>query len=370
MPNDVNPRNIPRTIRYVGALMAKVTKAPSTSGSPIEIGPLEKYPERDYHVYFNHMRADIEANRLEITSYDSDYDTYHIIQTPFYSLDCIQRASMNLHVPIMKIYIRLRATLKRSDGQGEIMYFIKDFEVDKQLSNELLPIRNLSTNLNAIPPFSNYTIPPNTSSSTDIGGNVYPANPDLELGLFNPMFYTLPGEVTCNHTISTSSNYYVTVDNDQQLVTFRAGSSVTLNPKFEAVYGSSFLATVDWGYYSIDCNLPVNITNYDYGADCYSTNIAAQRSLEKPLIAYESTENLADVYPNPATTRLTVTISDGQNIKSIKVLDASGRIYDLPVNIASGNRLQVDVSGLSNGSYFVTILTGNGVLTHKFAVIR
>jgi Secretion system C-terminal sorting domain len=396
LPAFYNPRRVPKTISYTayrlhddvqvmvnagaglsvisvdGALMAKVDQPVNTNPDPnhvVWIGPLENYPVRGYYTYFNHMRADIEANRLEITHYDADFQTYHIIQTHYFPIECIRRANMNLNVPVMKIYLRLRATLKRTDGLGELIYFIKDYELDKQADpGQPLP-PDIATNLNAIPPYSTYTISPNTNASIDpFGGNTYPENQDFEIAIFNNFTFSQPVEIKRNHTISTSSNYYTTVNCPQPLVTFRAGSSITLNPKFEATYGSVFLATVDWGDFSLPCNPSPDITNYAYSGNCYSSNIVAQRA--KNEVSSLPEVKTGNIYPNPANNSLTINVEIAEKIKTIKIIDISGRVYNLPFIVSKGNLAQIDVSRLVNGSYSAIVSAGNQVMSYKFVVIR
>lgn len=393
MPNGYGPKNVIKTIKYAayrlhdnvevmvnagaglsvlsveGSLMAKVIDLPpSTPG--ILIGPLENYPLRNNRRYFNHMRADVEANRLEITHYDTENEKYHIIQTPFYSLECMNQASINAHVPVMKVYLRLRAVLKRTDNLGELIYFIKDYELDKQAGNINDIPADVSTDLNALPPYANYSIPPNTNSSFDFSGNVYPESQDIQPGLFGDIDYTVPYDDKRNHSITTSSNYYTTITCTQPIVIFRAGASVTLNPKFEAPAGSVFLATVDWGYTTLPCTFPGGVTNYAYTGDCYNDNINAQRTRNDLVTSPPQEQSTGYVYPNPASHILTINTGSDEKIKTVRIIDMSGKVYNLSYKLLKGNQLQVDVSGLINGAYSVVISAESNLRSYKFVVLK
>jgi hypothetical protein len=398
MPQSYNPKSVPKTIKYSayrihenievevnagagmtvlsveGALMAKVNQPVSSNPDPnftVWIDPLENYPRRGNYTFFNHMRADIEANRLEITHYDSDYETYHIIQTPFYPIQCISNASMNIHVPVMKMFLRLRATLKRADGVGEAVYFIKDYEVDKRGPLIFYIPPNISTDLNAIPPFSNYTIPPNISAIPNPGnGNVTPSVQDFIIGEFNSANFSQPEEVRRNHIISTSSNNYVTVSSQEPLVTFRAGSSVTLNPKFMATYGSVFLATVDWGNTSLACYPQPNIVNYIYPGNCYTGNIFSQRSKNVSTNESNDLTKAPQIYPNPATNLLSVKLNTDEVVRQIQIIDISGKVLNMPYKSKNNRLLEIDIANLKNGFYTIIISTESGVISSKFIVLK
>jgi Secretion system C-terminal sorting domain len=398
-PASYNPRGgVPKTIKYTayklhddvqvmvnagagmsvvtveGALLAKVVQRVQENPDPtftVWIDPLENYPQRGFYRYFNHMRADVEANRLEITHYDAD-NKYHIIQTPYYPLQCMQRASMNLHVPVMKIFLRLRATLKRTDGLGELVYFIKDYELDKQQGDvAAIPVR-ISLDLDAIPPYSNYTIPPNSGGTPNTGsGDITPNIQDYTVGGgTSNEIWTVPQELRKNHTITTSSASYITISNTQPTIVFRAGASITLNPKFEAIAGSIFLATVDWGYSSLPCNPSPNITNYTNGSNCYNTGIIAQRSAITPLNTEIQENQVNSVFPNPVNDRLIIKTKNKETIKNLQIIDISGRKFNLEYKYLNSGQIEVNLSRFSNGNYSIVIMRENSLITYKIIILK
>lgn len=399
LPTSINPSKVPKTIKYAayrlhddvkvvvnagvgltvksieGALVARVVIPPEQTGtkSTVSINPFEWHPYRGYYRYFNHMRADIEANRLEVTHYDSDNGNYHILQTPFYNLGCLKSASLNIHIPVLKVYLRIRATLKRSDDLGELIYFVKDYEIDKIAGNPVDIPADISTNVATLPPYANYTIPPNTAASLNLDGSVYVPPSDIvypDIQTWGNVTLAVPYELKINHTIRTSDNFYTTVTCPNPLVTFRAGASVTLMPKFEAVYGSVFLATVDFGYNSQVCTT-ADITQYSFPGNYYNSDIIAQKSTS-PFITSEQNNSIQSksVYPNPAINSVFLPSEQTGNAERLKIFDMLGRTYDLPYVRVNNFFIKVDVSGLRNGVYFGNITTKDGSKTLRFEVLK
>lgn len=71
-------------------------------------------------------------------------------------------------------------------------------------------------------------------------------------------------------------------------------------------------------------------------------------------------------FPNPAHTSLTIDLGSLQGRTELSVIDASGRV--LLNTVATADRTQVDVSGLSNGVYLLTARSGAQVLSTRIAV--
>jgi hypothetical protein len=397
LPTSINPKFVPKTIKYTayrlhddvkvvvnagvgltvksveGALVAKMIFPADEegTGSPISINPFERHPYRGFYRYFNHMRADIEANRLEVTHYDSDGGGYHILQTPFYKQECLKSASINIHTPAQKVYLRLRATLKRSDNLGELIYFVKDYEIDKIVGNSADIPADISTNVGALPPYANYTISPNTAASLNINGTVYVPPSDIiypDIETLNNVTLSAPYTIKINHTIRTSDNYYTTVTAPSPGVVFRAGASVTLLPKFQAAYGSVFLATVDFGYLPQNCIPSPDITQFAYGAEYYNSNIIAQKSAITDAGIERNNSYTKVVYPNPASSLVFLPVEKTNSVVGVSVFDILGRQYNLSYVRANDSYIRVDVSALRNGVYFGTIIAKEGSKSFRFEI--
>ena len=71
--------------------------------------------------------------------------------------------------------------------------------------------------------------------------------------------------------------------------------------------------------------------------------------------------DLISIFPNPATDRLTIA-NKGNTIDEVRIVDVTGKLQAS----LSGSTKNVDVSYLSEGIYFIQLLTGEGVVTKKF----
>jgi len=67
---------------------------------------------------------------------------------------------------------------------------------------------------------------------------------------------------------------------------------------------------------------------------------------------------------------LIINTEANEKIKAIKVIDISGRVYNLPYVASKVNQAQINVSGLANGSYSAVISTENRIVSYKFIVIK
>ena len=107
----------------------------------------------------------------------------------------------------------------------------------------------------------------------------------------------------------------------------------------------------------------------------YSFTVTSDRS----LVAYfETTESIdpsgdidISVYPNPATSMVTISLNGINGEMTMILVDASGRTV-LSRNLACDNHCHatVDVSGLSKGIYFVRLTDNNGSNTIRRLVVK
>jgi hypothetical protein len=74
-----------------------------------------------------------------------------------------------------------------------------------------------------------------------------------------------------------------------------------------------------------------------------------------------------DIYPSPAQNKITVGLPDGAKHISIRVMDYCGRTV-ISMNDVEGDRAEIDISGLSDGSYTV-IVTGDLCGVGKFMIL-
>ena len=77
------------------------------------------------------------------------------------------------------------------------------------------------------------------------------------------------------------------------------------------------------------------------------------------------------IYPNPATDQITVEVSmEADNDVQVSIMDAAGRVAVQSNRTMSkgDNQIQMDLSRLNNGIYFVQVRNGELVKTRKLVV--
>ncbi len=373
----VNQSSGLKLVSIDGAIVAKVEIRPEDNTAifpDIVLNPLEKNPIAYNNEYFNHMRADIEANRIEVTHYDADDKGYHIIQTPFYKLQCLKNASININRNVFKVFLRIRAVFQKLDGTGKYFYFVKDYKTDKIKGNETDIPSKVSLRLDALPPYANYTIAPNTASKTVLpSGIITWEYHDITLAENSDENFTYFYNLKMNNTITNSINYKTIITangNPSAPVTFRAGSNITFVPGFHAKEGCDFLATTDFGNTQNPCATTNGVSVYNFPGNFYNANVVAQRNIE--LVDVGDTKTISDrkkVYPNPSNNDLFVPC-ELRLVKNIRILDALGRNYIVPYKQIDAAYIHLDVSSLSNGTFFIVILDAQKSCNFQFVIAR
>ena len=75
---------------------------------------------------------------------------------------------------------------------------------------------------------------------------------------------------------------------------------------------------------------------------------------------------LVNVYPNPATTTVNI---KGENFDVVYMYNAVGQLV-LTVSVQDEEQPAIDVSGFTNGLYFMNIVDGNGHSALKKIVVQ
>jgi hypothetical protein len=76
-----------------------------------------------------------------------------------------------------------------------------------------------------------------------------------------------------------------------------------------------------------------------------------------------------DIYPNPASDKINVSLQDAKDI-TIRLADMQGRILKLITPADNMNNVEIPVSDLAAGMYFVSLQTAKGVETKKIIVAK
>ncbi len=71
------------------------------------------------------------------------------------------------------------------------------------------------------------------------------------------------------------------------------------------------------------------------------------------------------LFPNPSTESITLSINANVQVKSVNVFDATGRLIT-NVKVQSSNNLQIDISYLAKGIYFIEMNTNAGLVRKSF----
>jgi len=85
----------------------------------------------------------------------------------------------------------------------------------------------------------------------------------------------------------------------------------------------------------------------------------------EPTAIEEEKQIAWNIYPNPATSQISLTIEDHEVVQKIVMFDALGRkMADLP--LPSGNEIIYPIEELNTGLYYLTIYSEKGISTASF----
>ena len=122
----------------------------------------------------------------------------------------------------------------------------------------------------------------------------------------------------------------------------------TQNPNLAQIcYDNGEYVAVIQGFFG-DSTAGVNITTTCAAFDC--------TALSNTIV----TAHLFSVFPNPVSNQLNISLLNNVEIKSVMIYDTLGQKI-----INANNQLTIDVSRLTQGTYFVTIETDSGKETQK-----
>ncbi len=129
----------------------------------------------------------------------------------------------------------------------------------------------------------------------------------------------------------------------------------TISSKEHYIYGGYSNGDLIWGGHT----LPTQGTNHN----AYFAKITNDCSLPTEEIA--NPLQSVNIYPNPANTNITIT-NLPQN-STIYITDISGRVLNTQYN-KQNSTVQIPLSGISNGMYFVQIINGENRENRKVVV--
>ena len=127
--------------------------------------------------------------------------------------------------------------------------------------------------------------------------------------------------------------------------------------------------SVPVGNYSITAKATDNTGRTTTSAPVAISVIAAARSLMKDDESNSSKELLSlNINPNPVSSTLNISIHGLQtNVRStMSVLSVSGAVIKTITPATANKNVQLDISSLSSGVYFIKVINGDKVLYKQF----
>ncbi|MBL0031049.1 MAG: T9SS type A sorting domain-containing protein [Bacteroidetes bacterium] len=236
-----------------------------------------------------------------------------------------------------------------------------------------------------------------------VGGDYYstPINIDVELLLHchqtflesntQPTSYTLPLNWSGNnaHPLTTGSNNHIGSDYDYYKINLASGYNYTITARAHDSYNSgngiTYTNDVLWSYDSggglslaYDDVMPGNIivngsgTVYfqvaPYFAGQTGTYLMDINVNRVSTIGIEeiSNTNLFQIYPNPASNVLDVKFADNVSVENLTIKNIVGQIVS--ENKFTSSNMEIDLSALSNGMYFLEAIENNKTYSVKFII--
>ena len=187
--------------------------------------------------------------------------------------------------------------------------------------------------------------------------------------VINAIVYNQTTEVKADNSITTQDGADVIVPAGQN-VSYKTGAIVDLNPGFEAAVGSEFDASINTYGYNITCGTP-SIEAFQFTGSCYNTTASGLRTATKQNTNDPGSE-IVNAYPIPTSDKLVITGINNSNNAVITILDQSGRtIREVrSASYEATGRIDLDVSALTSGVYFVKIQTLTQTITKKIVVSK
>ncbi len=192
-------------------------------------------------------------------------------------------------------------------------------------------------------------------------------------------------------SVSTNgSNLHIGTDDDYYKINLPSGYNYTITARAHDSYnsgnGNTYTCDVSWVYKNgnnwsdtYDDVMPGNITVNNGGTvyfkvspffvgetGTYLLDIQITRTGSSG-INENSPDNNISVYPNPVSNYLQVKTKDFEKVKSIKILDVSGRqMTEFKHPLFNNHIFSVPVNHLTQGNYIISIETGKNIVRKKF----
>ena len=114
-------------------------------------------------------------------------------------------------------------------------------------------------------------------------------------------------------------------------------------------------------------NYRATFNNCYYNATVGASIVTGEEETPVQGIADVEATQSVRVYPNPAVERVTIDMSGVAEKAKVSVVDMSGHVA--MESTAAGEKVELDVTGLAKGAYFVRV-EGDGISTVRKVVVR
>jgi hypothetical protein len=303
----------------------------------------------------NHILADYDHGIIDIKKFDTQ-KKLHIFQSQYTNLECLQGLAFNVPATT-KVYLQVKAVLKKKNDPDETpIMFIQNYSLktftQTLSSGELSAYRNDAET--TLPPYANYTYPPLYKTEEVVSGGLFDLSPS--------------GYIEADNTVRTVGT--VRVPSGSSPTYYVAGNEVLLEEEFDAEEGSNFEAWAEsWGY-QLNCGSATKDA-FTTNGDCFNSSAQAHRVATEPAKQLPGTATEIKLYPVPAGNNIYVSGLNSIDKPVILVIDQSGRtVKEVRSPSFDGGRIDLDVSTLSNGVYFVKIQTLAQTITRKIVVSK
>jgi hypothetical protein len=194
----------------------------------------------------------------------------------------------------------------------------------------------------------------------DRGSSYIPANRRYVARLYSKNTNNVPVYVPvgANNLVTSTGSF----DASQQPVVFLPGNGTTrFNIPFDGV-------SLKWTVKTYEVNTLVteSVTVSSSSKKCATTTYtrSSNPDLSEPeiIVSEMIPGGNVHVYPNPARDKVTIYFANEKiNEKELKMVDSYGRSYPVKINKTMLNgSVELDISALLNGIYFVKVETGSG----------
>jgi PKD domain. len=166
-----------------------------------------------------------------------------------------------------------------------------------------------------------------------------------------------------------SGNFTVAEGPNGQM-TFTATTSNTVSYHWDFGDGNTATVNPTSHQYMANGNYPVTLTIVnECGAE---SEIIREVSIRNRTVgindAFDDQQIL--IYPNPASDKLIVENKGSGNLKSFVIIDALGRTVKTVETKGNVKKTIVDLNGLANGLYTLSLQTPDGKMVRKFTIVK